>query len=145
MTPAPLTPAPLTPEDRPCATLARAASGGRGDGGAPRASPVPARPESGSLIRSSSVMAIGTLVSRGTGFLRTVMLVYALGETAHGVGNPYNNANTLPNVVYDLMLGGILTSVVVPLLVSAAKRNSRPRRGLRPSGCSPWPPWPCSR
>jgi putative peptidoglycan lipid II flippase len=68
-------------------------------------------------------MALGTLASRGTGFLRTVMLVYALGETAHGVGNPYNNANTLPNAVYDLMLGGILTSVVVPLLVSAAKRG----------------------
>ena len=50
------------------------------------------------------------------------MLVYALGVT--GVANAYNNANTLPNAVYDLMLGGILTSVVVPLLVSAAKRDS---------------------
>ena len=41
-----------------------------------------------------------------------------------GVANAYNNANTLPNAVYDLMLGGILTSVVVPLLVSAAKRDA---------------------
>jgi murein biosynthesis integral membrane protein MurJ len=68
-------------------------------------------------------MALGTLASRGTGFLRTVMLVYALGVTVASVGNAYNNANTLPNAVYDLMLGGILTSVVVPLLVSAAKRD----------------------
>jgi putative peptidoglycan lipid II flippase len=66
-------------------------------------------------------MAIGTLASRGTGFLRTLVLVYAVGVT--GVANAYNNANTLPNTVYDLMLGGILTSVVVPLLVSAAKRD----------------------
>ena len=66
-------------------------------------------------------MALGTLASRGTGFLRTLMLVYALGAT--DVANAYNNANTLPNAVYDLMLGGILTSVVVPLLVSAAKRD----------------------
>jgi murein biosynthesis integral membrane protein MurJ len=67
-------------------------------------------------------MAVGTLASRGTGFLRTLMLVYALGVT--GVANSYNNANTLPNVVYDLMLGGILTAVVVPLLVTAAKRDA---------------------
>jgi putative peptidoglycan lipid II flippase len=74
-----------------------------------------------SLVRSSGVMAIGTLASRGTGFLRTLVLVYALGVI--GIAGAYNNANTLPNTVYDLMLGGILTSVVVPLLVNAAKRD----------------------
>jgi len=70
-------------------------------------------------------MALGTLVSRGTGFLRTLVLVYALGTSF--LGNAYNNANTLPNTVYYLMLGGIFTSVVVPLLVKAAKRD--PDRG----------------
>jgi putative peptidoglycan lipid II flippase len=79
-------------------------------------------PEGTSLVRSSGVMALGTLASRGTGFLRTLMLVYAFGVV--GVANSYNNANTLPNAVYDLMLGGILTSVVVPLLVAAAKRDA---------------------
>jgi putative peptidoglycan lipid II flippase len=81
----------------------------------------PTGPADVSLMRSSGVMAIGTLASRGTGFLRTLVLVYALGVT--GVASAYNNANTLPNTVYDLMLGGILTSVVVPLLVNAAKRD----------------------
>ena len=95
------------------------ARGGGARGGGP-ARPAPG-PEGGSLLRSSSVMAVGTLASRGTGFLRTLMLVYALGVS--GIANAYNNANTLPNAVYDLMLGGILTSVVVPLLVSAAKRD----------------------
>jgi putative peptidoglycan lipid II flippase len=66
-------------------------------------------------------MALGSLASRGTGFLRTLILIYALGEWR--VANAYNNANTLPNTVYDLMLGGILTSIVVPLLVNAAKRD----------------------
>ena len=89
---------------------------------APDADVEPAGPGDGSLVRSSGVMAIGTLASRGTGFLRTLVLVYALGVM--GVANAYNNANTLPNTVYDLMLGGILTSVVVPLLVSAAKRDT---------------------
>jgi putative peptidoglycan lipid II flippase len=82
----------------------------------------PSDPGDASLVRSSGVMALGTLASRGTGFLRTLVLVYALGVTA--VANAYNNANTLPNTVYDLMLGGILTSVVVPLLVNAAKRDA---------------------
>ena len=70
-------------------------------------------------------MAVGTLFSRGTGFLRTLVLVYAVGIGP--LGNAYNNANTLPNTVYYLMLGGIFTSVVVPLLVRAARRD--PDRG----------------
>src|SRR5689334_5122956 len=80
-------------------------------------------PEDTSVVRSSGVMALGTLASRGTGFLRTLVLAYVLGVSA-GVSAAYNNANTLPNAVYDLMLGGILTSVVVPLLVNAAKRDA---------------------
>ncbi len=86
----------------------------------PRGSGQRAAPRS-SLIRSSAGMAVGTLVSRATGFLRTLVLVYAIG-TAY-LGNAYNIANTLPNTVYYLMLGGIFTSVVVPLLVKAAKHD----------------------
>ena len=73
------------------------------------------------LVRSSGVMAVGTLASRITGFLRTAVLLFALGT--HYLGDAYNIANTLPNAVYNLALGGILTSVVVPLLVNAAKRD----------------------
>jgi putative peptidoglycan lipid II flippase len=98
-----------------------------GAGAPPRPPARAARPPGGSapedvnVVRSSGVMALGTLASRGTGFLRTLVLAYVLG--VHGVSQAYNNANTLPNAVYDLMLGGILTSVVVPLLVNAAKRD----------------------
>jgi putative peptidoglycan lipid II flippase len=74
-----------------------------------------------SIARSSSVMAVGTLASRLTGFLRTLFQVYVLGTLA--LSNVYNNANTLPNVVYNLALGGILTSVIVPLIVNARKRE----------------------
>jgi putative peptidoglycan lipid II flippase len=66
-------------------------------------------------------MAVGTLVSRGTGFLRTLVLIAAIGVA--GLSDAYNNANTLPNTIYYLMLGGVFTSVVVPLLVRAAKRD----------------------
>src|ERR1017187_7210539 len=74
-----------------------------------------------SLVRSSGVMALGTLASRITGLLRTFVLVYAIGTKE--LGNAYNYANTLPNTVNNLAIGGILTSVIVPLLVSAAKRD----------------------
>jgi putative peptidoglycan lipid II flippase len=77
------------------------------------------------LARSSKVMALGTLASRGTGFLRTLVLVIALGQAT--LSSAYNNSNTLPNTVYYLMLGGIFTSVVVPMLVRAAKDD--PDRG----------------
>ena len=89
----------------------------------PRGARRPAPGESeASLLRSSGGMALGTLVSRITGFLRTLLLAYAIGSA--DLANAYNGANTLPNVVYDLALGGILTSVVVPLLVAAARRDA---------------------
>jgi len=111
---------PPAPEYRPPPTYRRPAGG-------PRGLRRPAAPGDTdvSLLRSSGGMALGTLVSRLTGFLRTLLLAAAVGSAA--LGNAYNTANTLPNVVYDLMLGGILTSVVVPLLVTAARRD--PDRG----------------
>ena len=81
----------------------------------------PAAVRGQSLARSSGVMALGTVASRFTGFLRTAVLLYAIGT--RNLGDAYNVANNLPNAVYNLALGGILTSVVVPLLVNAAKRN----------------------
>jgi putative peptidoglycan lipid II flippase len=77
------------------------------------------------LARSSKVMALGTIASRGTGFLRTLVLVIVLGQLT--LSQAYNSSNTLPNTVYYLMLGGIFTSVVVPMLVRAAKED--PDRG----------------
>jgi putative peptidoglycan lipid II flippase len=63
-------------------------------------------------------MAGGTLASRGTGFVRTVVIAYAIGVAS--VGNAYTVANTAPNALYDLLLGGVLSALVVPLLVRAA-------------------------
>jgi murein biosynthesis integral membrane protein MurJ len=80
-----------------------------------------AAPGGTGLARSIGSMAMGTLISRVTGFLRLFVFVYALGTVT--LANAYNNANTLPNAVYDVMIGGVLTSVVVPLLVKAAKEH----------------------
>jgi putative peptidoglycan lipid II flippase len=76
----------------------------------------------GGLARSGVAMATGTLASRVTGFLRTAVIAAAIGLP---VGDSYNVANTIPNILYDLLLGGVLTSVVVPLLVQAAEDEDR--------------------
>jgi putative peptidoglycan lipid II flippase len=76
---------------------------------------------SGGILRIAGAMAVATLVSRITGLLRTMVLTAAIGTGL--VGDAYNVANTLPNIVYELLLGGVLTSVVVPLLVRAQDRD----------------------
>jgi putative peptidoglycan lipid II flippase len=70
------------------------------------------------LARSGLAMAVGTVSSRGTGFIRTIVIASAIGEG--GVANAYAVANTVPNALYDLLLGGILSAVIVPLLIQAA-------------------------
>ncbi|GAA1439147.1 murein biosynthesis integral membrane protein MurJ [Nocardiopsis tropica] len=78
----------------------------------------PRRPD---LARSSGVMAVGTAASRVTGFGRTVVLAAALGTQL--LGDAYNTANTIPFVVYDLLIGGLMASVIVPFLVRRRKRD----------------------
>ncbi|HVU74079.1 MAG TPA: murein biosynthesis integral membrane protein MurJ [Mycobacteriales bacterium] len=75
-------------------------------------------PARASLGRASAVMAVGTAASRLSGFARTVIVVAAIGASGR-LADAYNDANTLPNVVYDLLLGGVLSAVVVPVLVRA--------------------------
>ncbi len=75
-----------------------------------------------SLARNSAVMAAGSIVSRVTGLLRTVVISAAIG--AQFVANDYNLANTLPNMVYELLLGGVMSSVIVPLLMRARTKDA---------------------
>ncbi len=74
------------------------------------------------LLASSRVMAIAAFTGRITGFLRNVLLVAALGTGL--VGDAYNGANSFPNMVYELLLGGVMTSIMVPLLVRAQERDA---------------------
>ena len=76
---------------------------------------------SDSLIRSSLVMAVGTLLSRITGFIRNIVIVALLGTTL--LGDAYNVGNTMPNIVYNLILGGALTAVFLPQIVRALKES----------------------
>ena len=70
-----------------------------------------------SLARPAALMAVGTGLSRITGLGRVVALAFALGVTESRLADAYNIANTLPVTLYELVLGGILTSIFVPVLV----------------------------
>jgi len=118
--PGPLPPGPQLPGARPPGV--RPAGPGAPGQGPPGQGAAGGAAGSASIAGSSSVMAVGTLGSRLTGFVRTLTQALALGSM--GIASAYNLANTLPNVVYNLALGGILTSVIVPLIVAAGRRNS---------------------
>lgn len=76
------------------------------------------------VVRAGGSMAIATLISRITGFLRTVLIGSALGPA---VASAFNTAKTLPNLITELVLGAVLTALVVPVLVRAEKED--PDRG----------------
>ncbi|GAB3580072.1 murein biosynthesis integral membrane protein MurJ [Calidifontibacter terrae] len=75
-----------------------------------------------SILRSSAVMAAGTLTSRLLGLVRTVLLVHLLGATT-ATGNAWNTANTLPNMIYILLAGGVLNAVLVPQFTRSLKHG----------------------
>jgi len=60
-------------------------------------------------------MASGTLVSRLTGLLRVLVLAWVLGFTP--IADSFNLANTIPNMLFDLVLGGIASATFIPVFV----------------------------
>ncbi|MGW2341907.1 murein biosynthesis integral membrane protein MurJ [Streptomyces sp. NPDC001661] len=88
----------------------------------PASAPAPKKGgRASSLMKSSAVMAAGTLVSRLTGFVRTMVITAALG--AGLLGDTWSVAYTLPTMIYILTVGGGLNSVFVPQLVRAMKED----------------------
>ena len=67
------------------------------------------------LRTSAAYVAVGTGVSRVTGLLRFVALAWALGQTL--LADSYNLANTTPNMLYDVVLGGVLSATFIPVFV----------------------------
>ncbi|GAA4953241.1 hypothetical protein GCM10023238_19520 [Streptomyces heliomycini] len=91
---------------------------------APDPAPAPAPKKggrAGGLLKSSAVMAAGTMVSRLTGFVRSALIVSALGLGL--LGDSFQVAYQLPTMIYILTVGGGLNSVFVPQLVRAMKED----------------------
>ncbi len=78
----------------------------------------------GSVGENATAMAIGTALSRLSGFVRLVVLAVVLG--VRPLADAYNLANNTPNMVYDLLLGGVISSTILPVVAARmAKAGER--------------------
>lgn len=69
--------------------------------------------------RSSALLASGTIVSRVLGFINGIVLAAAIG-TVGAAADGFTLATIIPNSIYALIAGGLLTAVLVPQIVRAA-------------------------
>jgi len=74
------------------------------------------------ILANSAVMAAGTVVSRFSGFIRSALLLAALGGGLHA--DLFTIANTVPNMLYILLAGGVFNAVLVPQLVRSMKNDA---------------------
>jgi putative peptidoglycan lipid II flippase len=78
------------------------------------------------LGRSTATIAGFTLLSRVSGFARIVVVTAVLGTTA--LGDIYETANLVPNILFELFAAGSVQAVMVPALVAADERDGSGNR-----------------
>lgn len=78
--------------------------------------------EQAGVLRSSALMAAGTITSRATGLIRDMALVAAIGFGT--LADTYSLGNSLPNIIYILVAGGALNAVFIPQLVRHMKNDA---------------------
>ena len=77
----------------------------------------------GGLARAAAMVAVVTIVARLVGFGRILVFAHTVGPTC--LGDTYYTANTVPNILFDIVAGGALTSIVVPLLAGPVASGER--------------------
>ena len=87
------------------------------------------RPGGAGIGRAAVLIGAITMLARAIGFGRQV--VFAHTVQASCLGTAYTTANMVPNIIYDIVLGGALTAVVVPVLAGPADPGSRDREQVR--------------
>jgi len=76
-----------------------------------------------SVGRSSAIIGAGTLFSRLTGLLRSVMLVSVVGLSFSRPAGAFTTAAMLPTNIYELLAAGVITGIIVPQIVAAARHT----------------------
>jgi len=71
------------------------------------------------LGRASALLASGTFVSRILGFVKAIVVTATIGQTGSAAADAFGVANQLPNNIYALVAGGVLSAVLVPQIVRA--------------------------
>jgi len=88
----------------------------------------PLRKAGRGIGRAAALIGGITVIARVVGFGRQLVFAHTVGS--HCLGTAYTTANQVPNIIYDIVLGGALTSAIVPVLAGAAARRA-PRRPPR--------------
>ncbi len=76
-----------------------------------------------SVGRSASLMTLLIIVSRLTGFVRTWVMGVAFGVSL--ISTSYNIANNLPNMLYELVMGGMLITAFLPVYLDVRRKQGR--------------------
>jgi putative peptidoglycan lipid II flippase len=113
--------------DAPAADTPPAPAGGTG---------APAAGATARIAGAAAVITILTVVARIAGFGRTFVFLHTVGH--RGLADIYNAANTIPNIVFELVAGGALASLVVPLLAGPVAAGDRDRVSATTSALLTW-------
>lgn len=76
-----------------------------------------------SIGRNAAIMSVATIVSRITGFVRTWAMAFAMGNTL--LSSAYSVANNLPNLLYEMVMGGILVTAFLPVYMQVKKEKNQ--------------------
>lgn len=112
--------------DRTREEAAETAPGQRPEPSASGRHAAPDEPERGGesdIGSSAALISVCTIVSRITGFIRTWAMAFALGASL--LSSSYQVANNLPNMLYELVVGGMLVTAFLPVYVSIKKKLGR--------------------
>jgi putative peptidoglycan lipid II flippase len=89
------------------------------------------------LVGAAALIAVITVVARIVGFARIVVFARTVGP-ASCLGNAYFTANTVPNIVFEIVAGGALASMVVPVLAGPAARGEHQESARTVSALLTW-------
>ncbi|WP_161500793.1 murein biosynthesis integral membrane protein MurJ [Embleya scabrispora] len=88
------------------------------------------------LAGAAALMGLVTVFARLAGFGRQLVFSGTVGDT--GLGTAYSTVNSVPNIVFEIVAGGALASVVVPVLAGPVARGAREDAGRIASALLTW-------
>jgi putative peptidoglycan lipid II flippase len=93
-------------------------------------------PGTARIAGAAALIAVLTVASRLAGFARTGVFTWVVGDT--GLGGIYVVANTVPNIIFEIVAGGALASLVVPLLAGSVAAGDRDTVSATTSALLTW-------
>jgi putative peptidoglycan lipid II flippase len=90
----------------------------------------------GRIAGAAALIAVLTMASRLVGFARIFVFSKSVGATE--LGDVYQAANTVPNIIFEIVAGGALAALVVPLLAGPIARADRDRVSATASALLTW-------